>query len=140
MKETKNGVMVDLGELDNSDWMVRLLALGSFLRGFYPDHEVLIYAYEDEHIGGLRISEIDFVNGKGGMGAWAKGDTECRLTLAYCEDFCATSTIKPHRPRGWESCLNLHGEAKINLLESMNLEAEAKAEYAAQLEEEKSIA
>ena len=53
--------------------------------------------------------------------------------------FLQTYGVKPERPEGWESCLNLHGEARCDLLRAMGLEDDAKEEYHRQLEVEKKI-
>lgn len=144
-KDTRGKVHVEFSYADskplNTDWVERLFALGTFLQATDPNPKVgvSIYAFECEEIGGIRIAEVDFTLGNGGA-SYMRGDFDAQPTIARCEMFLATYGVKPHRPPGWESFINEHGEARINLLNGMGMNEAAEAEYARQLAEEKELA
>lgn len=125
---------------EHNDWVDRLIALGEFLHGtcVNKNEEVHIVAHEDRHIGGLRMTEVSFISNGGMSGSsYMNGDPSGKLVLAYCESFLSTYGEPPFRPGGWDSCVNLHGEAKVGLLEAMGLSSED--EYLKQIAEEASV-
>jgi len=92
----------------------QLLALARWIidRASHGANEVGIYAFQSVTIGGLRISEITLSNECGSM-SWLR--SEAKEVTLVAEDFCETLGKEPHRPGGWESYINPHGEARAAL-------------------------
>lgn len=112
-----------------------LRALAEFLSSIGPSgHNANLYVYEDLRIGGLRVSEISFVAGNAGGGYMRSVPDHANVILA-AEQFLQTYGVKPHRPEGWSTCLNEHGESRIALMHALKVPTTA-AEFSRQLEEE----
>lgn len=109
----------------------------------FDNEEITIYAFEDEHIGGLRVSEVSFTVNRpsGGIGgaSYERSEATHHKFILLAEEFLATYGVEPIRPEGWESCLNPHGEVRLALLRQMGLKKAAEQEYQKQLEQEKNI-
>jgi hypothetical protein len=67
---------------------------------------------------GIRIAEISyFVKMKsGGIGSsFMRSQPECGNVILAAEDFLLTFFDKPYRPKGWDSDIDEHGDAKWKL-------------------------
>jgi hypothetical protein len=139
--ETKDRIRIELDtKKPQKKWIKHLVTLGEFLlEHSSPDTNVQLYAHEGNNIGGLRISEISFTIGRAGS-SYQRSIPEHFDVIHACEEFLETIGEKPFRPKGWESCINDHGEAKCTLLKAMGQEKEAEAEYQKQLVEEAKLA
>jgi hypothetical protein len=123
---------------DPSDHPIRTL---NYSTCDHPDTEVSIYAYVSDTIGGVRISEVSFTIDQpgGGLAGCSYMRSDNAELILLMEEFLLTLGVKPRRPKGWSSCINLHGEARTDILNEMGLKAAADREYQRQLEEEKDI-
>jgi hypothetical protein len=69
--------------------------------------------------GGIRISEVGFHlsdgNGCCWGGVWMRCDPESAAVILAAEDFLLTFFDKPYRPKGWESDIDEHADAKWKL-------------------------
>ena len=125
-------------------WIERLFALGEFIAELTPGWQVALYPYEDEEICGLRIAEISLTKelGAGGMAgsSYMRNDRGAWPVLLQAEEFLASWGVKPVRPGGWESYLNPHGDARLNLMRAMGHDESAiQSEYQRQLAAEKAL-
>ena len=80
---------------------------------------VSIHTFKDKQ-GGIRVAEISvWQNGKNGSGggySWMRCDaTNAGAIILAVEDFILTYGVKPYRPKGWESDIDEHEDAKFKL-------------------------
>ncbi len=80
------------------------------LKDDHPD-KVKVYHYKDQ---GFRIAEISSTRGSGGC-SWMR--SECPALILAAEQFVLTFGEKPYKPKGWESFIDNHADAKDQIIE-----------------------
>lgn len=94
------------------------LALEAYLDELFETNDgwiTQVYAWMDPEEG-FRITEVSLTNGTSGSSFQrGLGGTICDGFILACEQFVLTHHIKPERPEGWSSDLDVHLEAKERL-------------------------
>lgn len=98
-----------------------ILALGDFLSKYVNkvvqiNMPVVIDKY------GIHFVEMTLLNDNGAGATYFRCEQSGLAVLSILVEFIRTFEQKPHRPSGWSSCLNIHGETKIMLLESLGID------------------
>lgn len=96
----------------------RIRLLEAFILSLFPGTEkVSVHTYRDI-FKGLRVGEISLTTGSGGC-AWMRSDPDGLAVCAAAEEVILTAGHRPWRPVGWESKIDVHGDAKGLLRELM---------------------
>lgn len=97
-----------------------MVALAAWLKENFGQDCDDVQVYMDfEH--GARIVEIAFLTGSGGA-SYQRDEASafgCGFLILACEDFILRREIKPHRPEGWESDIDLFQDAKDRITQAM---------------------
>ena len=91
-----------------------------------PD-EVTVYTYQNH---GVRIAEISLVwqnANDSGMGGCSYMRCEFPQLILACEEFLITYGIKPYRPLGWSSDIDIHDDARYWIEKLLNEKEEKKS-------------